>query len=340
MIRIILILLPLVGYGQFYKYSTIYGGMSLQSEIAPIETYQYINNQLIETTPDLGDNYRYFIGIKKLSRFNFEKKPKFYYDGLEQNASQYRSPVNKFEYLLQYERIKQYGREFNNHTIWFRYVGEYTSTKIISSNNGYIDLVYKSLDLRFKYDFKGFRATLGSILRNHPTYGLNPFKNDFPNYNDFVETATALGYQQEFYYIDANDNGYLDRLEQSFYRWIKDGNIVAQNNAQFIQYYGSIPTRYNLKKLDELGNQYSISGVVGLSYYYYQNNYFILAYGNYFFINKEITEYGSTSNDYDYGVIANYKLSKTLSIYTQIEYLNYFGRENKNINIGLNYIIL
>ena len=66
MIRIILILLPFVGYGQFYKYSTIYGGMSLQSEIAPIETYQYINNELIETTPDLGDNYRYFIGIKKI----------------------------------------------------------------------------------------------------------------------------------------------------------------------------------------------------------------------------------------------------------------------------------
>ena len=57
-------------------------------------------------------------------------------------------------------------------------------------------------------------------------------------------------------------------------------------------------------------------------------------------MNKEITEYGSTSNDYDYGVIGNYKLSKTLSIYTQIEYLNYFGRENKNMNIGLNYIIL
>ena len=46
MIRTILILLPFVGYGQFYKYSTIYGGMSLQSEIAPIETYQYINNEI------------------------------------------------------------------------------------------------------------------------------------------------------------------------------------------------------------------------------------------------------------------------------------------------------
>ena len=94
-----------------------------------------------------------------MSRFKWEKKPKFYYDGQEHNASQYRSPVDKFEYLLQYERIRQYGREFDSHTIWFRYVGKYTSTKIISSNNGYIDLVYKSFDLRFKYDLNDFRAT-------------------------------------------------------------------------------------------------------------------------------------------------------------------------------------
>ena len=340
MIKYLFILLPCLCYSQFYKYSTIYGGLSMQSEIAPIETYQYINNALVETTPELGDNYRYFIGVKKLSRFKWEKKPKFYYDGQEHNASQYRSPVDKFEYLLQYERIRQYGREFDSHTIWFRYVGKYTSTKIISSNNGYIDLVYKSFDLRFKYDFSDFRATVGVIGRNHPTYGVNPFIDDFPNYNNFEETAQALGYEQEFYYIDVNGNGYLDRLEQSFYRWSKDGNIVAQNTAQFIQYYGTIPTRYNQKKLNELGNQYSLSGVIGLSYYFYQDNYFILAYGNYFFVNKAITEYGSTTNDYDYGVIANYKLSKTLSMYTQIEYLNYFGRENKNINIGINYIIL
>ena len=43
-----LFFIPFLALGQFYKYSTIYGGMSLNSTIAPIETYQYINNQLIE----------------------------------------------------------------------------------------------------------------------------------------------------------------------------------------------------------------------------------------------------------------------------------------------------
>jgi uncharacterized protein involved in tellurium resistance len=81
MIRLLFLLLPFLSFGQFYKYSTIYGGVSTQSTIAPIETYQYINNQLIETTLNDDENYRYFIGIKKLSRYKFEKKPKFYYDG-------------------------------------------------------------------------------------------------------------------------------------------------------------------------------------------------------------------------------------------------------------------
>ena len=340
MIRLLFLLLPLLSFGQFYKYSTIYMGGSVNSTIQPLETYTYANGQLIETTNTDETNYRYFIGIKKLSRFKYEKKPKFYYDGTEKNASLKRSPVDRFEYLLQYERVKQFGREYDNHTIWFRYIGEHTSTKIESSNNGYVDLQYKSLDLRFKRDLKNFRATVGGIMRYHPVYSLNPFKMDFPNSNDFEAVAEALGYQKEFWFIDSNTNGHLDRLEQSFFRWILNGNIVADNTAQFQQYYATIPAVYNRDKLAELGNQYTLSGVVGLSYYIYQDNFFILAYGNYFFVNHKLTEYGSETNDYDFGLTTNYKLTKTLSLYTQLEYLRYFDRENYTINLGINLIII
>ena len=340
MIRLLFLLLPLLSFGQFYKYSTIYMGGSVNSTIQPLETYTYANGQLIETTNTDETNYRYFIGIKKLSRFKYEKKPKFYYDGTEKNASLKRSPVDRFEYLLQYERVKQFGREYDNHTIWFRYIGEHTSTKIESSNNGYVDLQYKSLDLRFKRDLKNFRATVGGIMRYHPVYSLNPFKMDFPNSNDFEAVAEALGYEKEFWFIDSNTNGHLDRLEQSFFRWILNGNIVADNTAQFQQYYATIPAVYNRDKLAELGNQYTLSGVVGLSYYIHQDNFFILAYGNYFFVNHKLTEYGSETNDYDFGITTNYKLTKTLSLYTQLEYLRYFDRENYTINLGINLIII
>jgi len=65
-----------------------------------------------------------------------------------------------------------------------------------------------------------------------------------------------------------------------------------------------------------------------------------LAYGNYFFINEKLTEYGSDTNDYDFGVIANWKLNRLLSFYTQLEYLRYFDRENYTINLGINLIII
>jgi hypothetical protein len=340
MIRFLFLLLPLLSFGQFYKYSTIYAGGSINATMTPIETYDYTNGQLIETTPDDGANYRYFIGIKKLSRYKFEKKPKFYYDGKEQNATLFRSSVSGFEYLLQYEQIKQFGREYKNHDIWLRYLGEHTSTKIQSSNNGYIDLNYKSLDIRYKRDFKRFRASLGSVLRYHPIYGLNPFKNDFPNYDDFQAVSTQLGYVSEFWFIDENNNENLDRFEQSFYRWILDGDTVAQNTAQFQDYYATIPAQYNRDKLAELGNQYTLSGVIGISYYLYLDKFFILAYGNYFFINHKLTEYGSDTNDYDFGIIGNLKLSKSFSLYSQLEYLNYFDRENYTINLGINFIII
>ena len=340
MIRFIFLLLPFVCSGQFYKYATIYGGGSVNANIAPIETYDYNNGQLVETTLDDGANYRYFIGVKKLSRYKFEKKPKFYYDGNEENATVFRSSVGGFEYLLQYEKIKQFGREYNNHDIWLRYLGENTSTKIQSSNNGYIDLNYKSLDIRFKHDFKHLQASLGTVVRYHPIYNLNPFKTDFPNYNDFQAVATELGYVSEYWFIDENSNNSLDRFEQSFYRWILNGDTIAQNTAQFQDYYSTIPAQYNKDKLAELGNQYTVSGVVGVSYYIHLDKFFVLAYGNYFFVNHKLTEYGSDTYDYDFGLIGNLKVTKTFSLYSQLEYLNYFDRENYTINLGINLILI
>ena len=112
--KYLFLLLPVLSFGQFYKYSTVYAGGSFNTTISPIENYEYRDGKLIETTSAEGDNYRYFFGIKKLSRYKFEKKPKFYYDGKERNASIFRSSIDKLEYVFQYEKIKDRGREYEN----------------------------------------------------------------------------------------------------------------------------------------------------------------------------------------------------------------------------------
>jgi len=335
-----LLLIPFLSFGQFYKYATIYGGGSLNATMTPIETFEY-NGELVNTTDNDGANYRFQIGIKKLSRYKFEKKPKFYYDGNEQNATIFRSSLNGFEYLLEYEKIKDRGLEFDNHKIWFRYLGENTSTKIESSSNGYIDLSYKSLDIRLKRNIKHFRASLGSVLRYHPIYGVNAFKNDFSNYNNFDVTINQLGYYSESSFIDANNNGFMDRFEQTQTLWFNaDGDTIANSTGQMQNIYGHLVTDYNKEWINEQGNQYTLSGVLGLSYYLQKDTFFLLAYGNYFFVNKKLTEYGSETNDYDFGLIGNLKLTKAFSLYSQLEYLNYFDRENYTINLGINILII
>jgi len=335
-----LFLIPFLSFGQFYKYATVYGGGSLNATMTPIETFEY-NGGLINTTNNEGANYRFQIGIKKLSRYKFEKKPKFYYDGNEQNATIFRSSLNGFEYLLEYEKIKDRGLEFDNHKIWFRYLGENTSTKIESSSNGYIDLSYKSIDIRYKRDFRHFRASLGGVLRYHPIYGINAFKRDFPNYNNFDVTINELGYYSESSFIDENGNGFMDRFEQAQTLWLNaDGDTVANSTGQMQNIYGHLVTDYNRGWINEQGNQYTLSGVIGISYYLHKDTYFILAYSNYFFVNNKLTEYGSDTNDYDFGLIGNLKLTNALSLYSQLEYLNYFDRENYTINLGINILII
>tara|TARA_B100001094_G_scaffold245633_1_gene242139 strand:+ start:104 stop:1126 length:1023 start_codon:yes stop_codon:yes gene_type:complete len=340
MLKYLLFLLPLFCSGQFYKYATIYAGGSMNAVAPSIETFEYFDNELIETTNQNGYNYRYQIGVKKIGRYKFEKKPKFYYDGKEHNASIYRSPVDRFEYLLQYEKIKDREMEFKNYDLWLRYVGDKYTLKIQQSNNGYVNLQYKAIDIRLKHDFKSIRATIGVSLRDYPIYNINAFKSDFPNYNNFEQTINELGYYPESGFVDANYNGYMDRWEQGFTMWLNDGDTIANSTQQMKHIYGDIVSDYNREWADEQGNQNTISSVVGLSYYKHFDNFFVFLYGNYFFYNHGLTEYATTSNDYDFGIIGNLKLTKWFSLYSQLNYLKYFNRENYTINFGINLIII
>tara|TARA_R110002012_G_scaffold300021_1_gene499488 strand:+ start:2074 stop:3099 length:1026 start_codon:yes stop_codon:yes gene_type:complete len=341
MIKFLFFLLPFFCSGQIYKYATIYAGGSVNAIAPPVETYNYVNGELIETTNEDQANYRYFIGIKKISRYKHEKKPKFYYDGTEQNASVYRSPIDRFEYLLQYEIIQNFGDRFENRDFWLRYLGNFYSVKLQQSVNGYIDLQYKAVDLRLKHDFKDIRATIGVVLRNSPVYGVNAFKSDYPEYNNFFATINQLGYFSESSWIDSNFNGYFDRWEQAQTLWLNmDGDTITNSTAQMENIYSEIVGDYNRQWSKEQGNQNTLSGVVGLSYYKHFDMFFVLLYGNYFFKTYQLTEYASKSNDYDFGVTANLKLTKSFSFYTQLNYLNYFNRENYTINLGINLIII
>lgn len=326
----------------FFKYSTIYSGIGLNNSLNELNTYSIQNGLLTETTQDNKFNYRLAYGIKRLARLNFESKGKSYTDGSETTWGLFRSSLlNGLEYDLSFEKIRDRSLEFTNYNLWGRYLGSFYQIKIQSTNLEGIDLKYKELDIRLKKELKAFRFTVGGVYRFHNPWGVDPFRRDFNSNDDYESIAHDLGYYSEFYYLDINNNGYLDRTEQSFYRWFYDGNIIAETTNEFFKYhYSGIINQYNRDQLNLLGTQQTISLVMGGNWYKYNNTYHFLIWFNVLPYNKPLTEYGYINRiDYDLGALVKKEITQNMSFYLEGIYLSYLGRKNYNINTGINYLI-
>jgi len=78
-------------YKDFLKYGTVYASGDISNSVEAIEpTYVLERTDNVYDIPIIKDNtevfpfdYRYGFGIRKLARFDYERKPKNYYDGNE-----------------------------------------------------------------------------------------------------------------------------------------------------------------------------------------------------------------------------------------------------------------
>ena len=249
--------------------------------------------------------------------------------------------MNGLEYNFSFEKIRDRSIEYENTNIWTRYLGKYYQIKLESTKLQGIDLRYKSIDLRFKADIKAFQATFGVVGRFHPAHGVEPFKRDFSTNNEFQQIANNLGYENQFYFNDANGNGLVDRLEQYFYRWIYNGQVIAETTNEFFKYqYSNIINQYNREQIDLLGTQTTMSMVIGLNWYKYNDNFHTLIWLNVLPQHKALTQYGYKSGiDYDFGASIQKNINNNISVYMEIVYLSFFDKQNYTVNTGLNYII-
>ena len=325
-----------------FKYSTFYGGVGLNNSINEESTYSIQNNQLSETSIDNKFNYRISFGWRRLARLNFESKGQKYFDGSETKWGVFRSSLmNGLEYNFSHERIRDRGIEFVNSDYWLRYLASFYQIKFQASNLEGIDLKYEQIDLRLKKDIKNWRLSVGAIYRFHNAYGVNPFNRDFNSDDGFQNIAEQMGYYNEFYFIDNNNNNHLDRTEQSFFRWLYDENVIAETTNEFFKYhYSGIVNTYNKNQIEILGTQQTLSAIVGANWYKYNNTYHTLFWANFIPYNKPLTEYGYENGiDYELGALIQKELTKNMAFYLEFVYLTYFKRENFNIKTGLNYII-
>src|SRR6056300_902575 len=114
-------------YKDFLKYGTIYGAGDVSNSIEARQESYFVRTGdgdglydipvVVNNTVEYPFDYRVGFGIRKLARFDYERKPKNFYDGTEDQLAFYAptSALNGLEYQFHIEKERFRGDIFDNH---------------------------------------------------------------------------------------------------------------------------------------------------------------------------------------------------------------------------------
>ena len=369
-------------YKDFLKYGTVYAAGDMSNSVEAVEQTYFLRTNAdgsLYSIPDVVNNtevfpfdYRYGFGIRKLARFDYERKPKNFYDGTEEQLvfGAPTSAVTGLEYLFHFEKERWRGQDFENHNFFLKHTGKYHILKVQSRAVEKINLKFNSAELRARLPIgKKFSISAGAIARGHErAYGYNPieiwlneettdeFGNTFPT-NQWYQ----LGYE----------NGYTDNLTtytdistgEETQDWIwkdADGNIVAYSDLDFRErIMPGLMNEFNGKAWDLLDPWIEVAPIVGFDFYHYKRDFWLHAYGNVilpyhkYVKGDEEASYLNRNNwgkgglrqdaeleqwmDYSAGVSLGTKIGKNLGIFVQGEYSKMWDSELYQTTFGLNY---
>ena len=139
-------------YDDFLKYGSLYGAADFSSSYEEqTQTYLVRTNPdgglydiptVVNNTPSYPFDYRIGFGIRKLARFNYERKPKNFYDGTESQLA-FTAPTSAFqglEYQIHFENERLRGMIFQNHRFFVKHTGKYHIVKADVREVGKINL--------------------------------------------------------------------------------------------------------------------------------------------------------------------------------------------------------
>ena len=362
-------------YKKIFKYATIYAAGDIGNSFeSPYPDYFVRTNpdnlyaipEVIDQTQYNPFDYRIGFGIRKLARFDYEIKPKQYYDGTETNKalSAPTAAVQGFEYLLHFEKERQRGDEFTNSRFFIRHTGKHHIIKLEQREEGNVDFKYMSAEARFRLPIgKKLSISAGAIYRTHiKAYGYNPIEiwlNEVDENGFALNPWYSLGYQYGY-----EDVGYTqtDSYGNQTYDWYwidSSGEVVANTDVQFRDLiFGQLMNDYNQQVWSTLDAFGEIAPIVGFDYYTYTKNFWMHAYGNWilpyhkYIQGDEKCSYLNRNNwgegglvenstleqwsDYQAGIIFGWKISKTLGIFIEGEYVKFWDSEIHNSSVGLN----
>jgi len=254
-------------YKDFLKYGTVYGAGDISNSVEAAEPTYFLRTNpdgSLYSIPEVVDNtevfpfdYRYGFGIRKLARFDYERKPKNFYDGTEEQLTfgAPTSAVTGLEYQFHFEKERWRGRDFTNYNFFLKHTGKHHIAKIQAREVGKINLNYNSAELRARLPIgKKFSISAGAIVRGHErAYGYNPVEiwlNETAIAYDgdgniiIGQDGNPLEYPVNQWYGLGREYGYTDHFTEytdvntgvTTQDWIwkdADGNQVASSDLDF-----------------------------------------------------------------------------------------------------------
>ena len=293
-------------YQDFLKYGTVYAAGDIRNSYEPARKEYLVrtnDNGSIYSIPVVVDgteynpfDYRIGFGIRKLARFDYERKPGNFWTG---NADRERqialsaptSAVQGFEYLFHWEKERNRGDIWTNSRYFLRHTGKYHIAKIESREQGAFDFSYQSAEVRARLPIgKKFSLSAGAMFRTHDrAYGYNPFEiwvneeDEFGNpLNPWYTLGYENGYTDQFYTETYTDPVTGDEVERNDWFWQnEDGERVADSDLEFRDgIFRDLINDFNNEMWDEIGQFGLVSPVVGFDFYHYKSKFWLHAYGN------------------------------------------------------------
>lgn len=365
-------------YEDFLKYGTVYAAGDVNSTYLPpqavYDAREPYPGALIWNTPEIVDvteynpfDFRIGVGIRKLARFDYERKPGQFWTGNQDRERQFAlsapgSAVDGFEYLLHYEIQRLRGETWVNNRYFLRHTGKYHILKVEQRRQGMFDFDYQSAEARMRLPIgKKFSLSMGGIYRTHTTvYGYNPFEIWVQD-NIWYAMAYNQGYYDQYYNIDYTDqNGELVDTYDWFW-FNSDSVMVAFTDRDFRDHeFSNIINDYNQSVWDSIGGFGLVSPIIGFDYYHYSPKFWLHFYGSwlmpyhryvqgdidYSYLNRNNWGKGGLVegsvlqqwNDFQGGINMGWKLNKSFGIFMEGDYTRFWDKEIFQATIGFNYM--
>ena len=362
-------------YNELFKYGTFYVAGNIDNPKEEPKDYFVRTNPdgnlyappvVVDGTDYYDYDYRYGFGIRKIARFDYERKAKDYYDGTESNVAMTapNSSVLGLEYVFHTEKERSRDEIFKNHRYFLKHSGKYHMVKLESRAQGKVDFKYKSAELRAKLPIgKKFSLSAGAMYRTHERpYGYNPVEiwlNETDENGWAVNPWYTLGFYygyDDIYYTQEDQDG----NETSDWYWVDEqGETVAYTDLQFRDtVFAELMNRYNHEVWDTIDAFGVVSPVVGFDFYHFKSNFWLHAYGSYLlpyhkyvkgdedfsYLNRNNWGLGGLKEDSDLeqwedfqaGINFGWKLNRSIGVFFEGEYTKFWDSRIYNGSVGLN----